>query len=139
MNVSRFHISCIQKTNYRPYFTVGGPLDRLKHFKRTEQNVIQCPRNGVWVLLIDEGSQCTCAKWQPQCCSGNICNRYLLSEYALYIHTLTWSSKFYNILCARVYECKLNLFIHEECPIKMLTRRQWFKHALYLLGLISLN
>jgi hypothetical protein len=39
MNVSQFHISCIQKTDYRPYFTVGEPLDRLKHFKRTEQNV----------------------------------------------------------------------------------------------------
>jgi hypothetical protein len=39
MNVSWFHISCIPKTDYRPYFTVGGPLDRLKHFKRTEQNV----------------------------------------------------------------------------------------------------
>jgi hypothetical protein len=39
MIVSRFHISCIQKTDYRPYFRVGGPLDRLKNFKRTEQNV----------------------------------------------------------------------------------------------------
>jgi hypothetical protein len=82
MNVSRFHISCIQKTDYRPYFTVGGTLDRLKHFKRTEQNVnmIRCSRNGVWVLLIEEGSQCTCTKQQPQRCSGNICNRYLLSK-----------------------------------------------------------
>jgi hypothetical protein len=81
-----FTFLAYKKTDYRPYFTVGGPLDHLKHFKRTEQNgnMILCPRNGVWVLLIDEGSQCTCAKRQHQCCSGNICNWYLLSEYASY-------------------------------------------------------
>ena len=37
MNVSLFHISCIGKTDNRPYFTVGGQLDCLKHVKCTEQ------------------------------------------------------------------------------------------------------
>ena len=39
MNNSRFHVSCIRKMNNRPYFTVGGALDHLEHFKRTEQYV----------------------------------------------------------------------------------------------------
>jgi hypothetical protein len=34
MNIDRFHISCIQKPNNRLYFTVGGALDHLEHFKR---------------------------------------------------------------------------------------------------------
>jgi hypothetical protein len=38
MNISRFHISCIRKTN-KYYFTIGGALDHLEHFKRTEQYV----------------------------------------------------------------------------------------------------
>ena len=28
-----FHISCIHKTDNKPYFTVGGALDHLEHFK----------------------------------------------------------------------------------------------------------
>jgi hypothetical protein len=39
MNISRFHISCIQKTDNRAYFTVGGTLDHHEHFKLTEQYV----------------------------------------------------------------------------------------------------
>jgi hypothetical protein len=35
MNVNRFHVSCIQKTDYRPHFTSGGLLDFLEHFKHT--------------------------------------------------------------------------------------------------------
>jgi hypothetical protein len=33
MNVSRFHISCIEETNYRPHFTCGRLLDFLEHYK----------------------------------------------------------------------------------------------------------
>jgi hypothetical protein len=39
-NISRFHISCIQKTDTRPYFTVGGALDHLEHFKLTEKYLL---------------------------------------------------------------------------------------------------
>jgi hypothetical protein len=33
MNVSRFHVSCIQETDYRPHFTCGGLLEFLGHCK----------------------------------------------------------------------------------------------------------
>jgi hypothetical protein len=33
MNVSWFHVSCIQETDYRLHFTCGGFLDFLEHFK----------------------------------------------------------------------------------------------------------
>ena len=48
-NISRFYISCIQKTDNKPYFTVGGALIGLEHFKRTEQyvNTICFSRIGV--------------------------------------------------------------------------------------------
>jgi hypothetical protein len=39
MNASRFHVSCIQKTDYRPHFICGGLLGLLEHFKHTEQCV----------------------------------------------------------------------------------------------------
>ena len=55
MNISRFHISCIQQTNNRPYFTVGGALDHLQHFKRTEQYVNTICFSLYWRLwLLDE-------------------------------------------------------------------------------------
>jgi hypothetical protein len=33
MNVTRFYVSCIQETDYRPHFTCSGLLDFLEHFK----------------------------------------------------------------------------------------------------------
>jgi hypothetical protein len=33
MNVSRFHVSCIQETEYRLHFTSSGLLDFLEHCK----------------------------------------------------------------------------------------------------------
>jgi hypothetical protein len=86
MNISRFHISCIQKTDNRPYFTVGGALDHLEHFKHTEQyiNTICFSHIGVCGLPMNEGRQRACAKSRPQRCGGNIRKRYLLSEYASY-------------------------------------------------------
>jgi hypothetical protein len=85
MNISRFHIYCIQKADNTPYFTVGGALDHLKQFKRTEQyvNTICFSRIGVCGLPTNKGRQRACAKPQPQRCGGNIRKRYLLSEYAL--------------------------------------------------------
>jgi hypothetical protein len=39
MNVSRFHVSCVQETDCRPHFTCGGLLNFLEHFKHTGQCV----------------------------------------------------------------------------------------------------
>jgi hypothetical protein len=87
MNISRFHISCIQKTDNTPYFTVGGALDRLEHFERTEQyvNTMCFSRIGVCGLPMNEGRQRACAKSRPQRCGGNILKQYLLPEYAKYM------------------------------------------------------
>jgi hypothetical protein len=59
MNISWFHISCIQKTENRLCFTVGEALDHLEHFKRTAQyvNNICFSRIGVCVLPMNEGRQ----------------------------------------------------------------------------------
>jgi hypothetical protein len=87
MNINRFHISCIQETDNKPYFTVGGALDHLEHFKRTEQyvNTICFSRVGVCGLPMNEGRQHTCAKLRLKRCGGNISKRYLLSENASYV------------------------------------------------------
>jgi hypothetical protein len=49
MNVSRFHVSCIQETDYRLHFTCGGLLDFLEHCKHTGWciNMVQLTANGV--------------------------------------------------------------------------------------------
>jgi hypothetical protein len=67
MNISRFHISCIQKTDNKPYFTVSEALDRLEQFKRTEQyvNTIFFSRIGVFGLPVSEERQRACAKSRP--------------------------------------------------------------------------
>ena len=59
MNISRFYISFIQKTDKGPYFTVGGALDYLEYFKRTEQyiNPMCFYRIGVCGLSVNEGRQ----------------------------------------------------------------------------------
>jgi hypothetical protein len=56
--------SCIQKTDNRPYFTVGGVLDHLEHFKRTEQNVNTICFSGIDVcgLPMNVGRQLACVK-----------------------------------------------------------------------------
>jgi hypothetical protein len=84
MNICRFHIYWIQKTDNRPYFLVGGALERLEHFKRTEQcvNTIWLSRIDVCGLPMNEGRQRACAKSRPQRCGGNIKKRFLLSENA---------------------------------------------------------
>jgi hypothetical protein len=49
MNVSRFHVSCIQEMHYRLHFTCGGLLDFLEHFKHTRRcvNVVRYSANCV--------------------------------------------------------------------------------------------
>ena len=86
MNISQFHISCIQKTDNRLYFTVGKVLNHLEHFKHTEQYVhtICFSHIGISVLPVNEGRQCSCAKSWPQRCGRNSCIWYLLSKYASY-------------------------------------------------------
>jgi hypothetical protein len=90
MNICQFHISCIQKTDNRPYFTVGRPLDHLEHFQCTEQyvNTICFSRSGVCGLPLNKGRQRACAKSRPQRGGGNVRRRYLLSEYASYLYIL---------------------------------------------------
>jgi hypothetical protein len=64
MDISQFHISFIQKMDNRPYFTVGGALNHLEHFKHTEQyvNTICFSCIGICSLPVNEGRQRTCAK-----------------------------------------------------------------------------
>jgi hypothetical protein len=85
MNISWFHISCTQKTDKRPYSTVGGVLDHLEHYKRIELyvNTIWFSHIGVCGLPMNKGRQHACAKSQPEHCGGNIRKWYLLSKYAL--------------------------------------------------------
>jgi hypothetical protein len=52
MNISRFHISCIQKADSRPYFTNGGALDQLEHVERTEQYVNTIMLVSHWYLWL---------------------------------------------------------------------------------------
>jgi hypothetical protein len=52
MNVCRFHVSCIQETDYRPHFACGGLLDFFfLIFKHTGRcvNVVRLPANCVRV------------------------------------------------------------------------------------------
>jgi hypothetical protein len=67
MNISWFHVSCIQKTDNRPYFTITGALDHLEHFKHLKQyvNTICFSHIGVYGLPVNEGRQCPCAKSRP--------------------------------------------------------------------------
>jgi hypothetical protein len=67
MNISRFHISCIQKTDNISYLTVDGALDHLEHFKCTEQyvNTICFFHIGICGLPVSEGRHCACAKSRP--------------------------------------------------------------------------
>ena len=49
MNFSRFHVLCIQKTDYRLHFTCSGILYFLKHYKHTARcvNTVQMSANCV--------------------------------------------------------------------------------------------
>ena len=66
------------KTDKRPYFTVGGALHHLEHFKRTEQhvNTVCFSRICVCGLPMNDGKQRACVKWRPQRCGGNIRKLY---------------------------------------------------------------
>jgi hypothetical protein len=56
MNISRFHVSCIEETNYRPHFTCGLLLDFLEHSKHTGRcvNVIRLSANCVRAFQKDQ-------------------------------------------------------------------------------------
>jgi hypothetical protein len=49
MNVSHFHVSCIQETDYSPHFTCGGLPDFLEHCKHTGRcaTAVRLSVNGV--------------------------------------------------------------------------------------------
>jgi hypothetical protein len=63
MNVSRFRVSCIQETDYRPHFTCGGLLDFLEHCKHTGRcvNVVRLSANCVHAFQKDQQTLHTCA------------------------------------------------------------------------------
>jgi hypothetical protein len=56
MNVSRFHVSCIQETDYRPHFTCDWLLDFLEHCKHTGRcvNAVRLSANGVRAFPKDQ-------------------------------------------------------------------------------------
>jgi hypothetical protein len=81
MNISRFHISCIQKTDNTAYFTVGGALHILEQYVSTICFSSIC----VCGLPMNERRQRACAKSRPRRCGENVRERHLLSEYASYI------------------------------------------------------
>jgi hypothetical protein len=53
MNVSRFHVSCIQEMDYRPHFICGGLLDFLENFKHTGRcvNMVRLSENCVRTIV----------------------------------------------------------------------------------------
>jgi hypothetical protein len=84
MNVSRFHVSCIQETDYRPHFTYGGLLDFLEHCKHRGQcvNLVRLSANCVCAFQKNQQTLHACASYWPQRCSANICKRNLFCGYA---------------------------------------------------------
>jgi hypothetical protein len=86
MNVNRFHVSCIQETDYSPHFTCGGLLDFLEHCKHTGRcvNLVRFSANRVRAFPKDQQTLHACAPLWPQRCSGNICKRKLFCGYASY-------------------------------------------------------
>jgi hypothetical protein len=79
MNVSRFHVSCIQETDYRPHFTCGGLLDFLEHCKHTGRGVNAVWLSSNWVRPFPKDQQTLhkCAPSWPQRCSDNTCKQNL--------------------------------------------------------------
>jgi len=96
MNLTWQHIPGFQKTNYRPYFTVGDPFSCLKQVQHTETNIniTRISRNGVCGFSIDRGSHCTCAKGQSRGCARDMRWRYLLSEKPSYINCVNLSTRY---------------------------------------------
>jgi hypothetical protein len=62
MNVSQFHISYIQETDYRPHFTCGGLLDFLEHCKHTGRclNMVRLSANCVHAFQKDQQTLHAC-------------------------------------------------------------------------------
>jgi hypothetical protein len=62
MNVSRFHVSCIQGMDYRKHFTCGRLLSFLEHCKHAGQrvNMVQLSANGVCAFPNDQQILHTC-------------------------------------------------------------------------------
>ena len=143
MNISQFHISCIQKTYNRPHFTVGRVLDHLEHFKCTEQyiNTLCFSCIGICGLPVNKGRQRACAKSQPQRCGGNICKQYLLSEYALYIKwtgIIFWFWGFF--LVCKNPKTKIQYSFHSESLKSRWTGITWHGGRKYFdWGIIYLN
>jgi hypothetical protein len=63
MNVSRFHVTCIQQTDYRSNFTCCGLLDFLEHCKHVRWciNMIWLSENCVRISQKDQQTQHACA------------------------------------------------------------------------------
>jgi hypothetical protein len=100
MNVSRFHVSCIQETDYRPHFTCGGLLDFLEHCKHTVQcvNMVRLSANGIRAFPKDQQTLHVRTPSWPQSCSGNILKRNLFFGYASYINILHQYLEFATVI-----------------------------------------
>ncbi|GFS94967.1 hypothetical protein TNCV_4202121 [Trichonephila clavipes] len=59
MDVSSRQVSRRQKTDDKPYFTLGGRFDHLKHFKDAQPSLHDCYRagNGATVFAKDAANQ----------------------------------------------------------------------------------
>jgi hypothetical protein len=80
INVSWFHVSWIQETDYRPHFTCGGLLDFVGHCKHTGRciNLVQLSANGIRTFPKDPQTLHVCAPSWPQRCSSNNCEQLIL-------------------------------------------------------------
>jgi len=81
MNFSRYHVLCIQETDYRPHFTCGGILYFLKHYKHTARcvNTVRMSANSVRALPQNQQTRHPCTPSCPLRCRDNTRKRNLLS------------------------------------------------------------
>jgi hypothetical protein len=92
MNVSRFHVSCIQETDYRLHYACGGLLNFLEHFKHR----MMCKRGSIVCKL------CLCLLKGPTnsarvrtIVTTMLQRQYLQTELILWIHRVyncSWCS-----------------------------------------------
>jgi hypothetical protein len=93
MNVGRFHVYCIQETDYRPHFTCGGLLDFLENFKHIGRcvKVVWLSANCVRAFQKNQQNLHACVAYWPQHCSGNICKRNVYCGYTSYLNFCNFS------------------------------------------------
>jgi hypothetical protein len=97
MNVSRFHVPCIQETEYRPHITCDGLLNFLEHCKHT----------GLCVIMVRLSANClpkgpTNSARMRTVVTTALQRQYLQTEFILWIclvlETSTLFPTFSNLL-----------------------------------------